>query len=303
MYFNQMSIWRTFSRTIKLCLLSVLLIWDAKGQDELPQTHSPAFYCGFINDNYTGDVQQGIDGKYFGADDFLTFSLYAEVKQERWDGAIVYNMLTSRKLMFRSDILTATLSRSYQRGKFTVQPGAGMIVSNNLGGERLQNWFHRLTNVPEVSIPFQDPDLGLFLTAVASTDLFANRLVYGTLSSTSELRLTSGIVPSRVTQILEYSSDPILRRLRIGARAGARVYLNEVTGYSEMLRAGLLGGIQVEGNLFADIHLRFGVMLYPGQNLDTDPLYMKKEFRYMPQITTLIAWNGNFEFVQEYLKY
>lgn len=54
-----------------------------------------SFVTGFLNDNYTGSTRNGESGKYIRADDFLTFSLFTQVKNDRLGLALYYQVVTS----------------------------------------------------------------------------------------------------------------------------------------------------------------------------------------------------------------
>lgn len=288
-------------KTLSILLLSLpfLLFSGDYREDE----QDARIYFGFINDNYTGDMEQGIKGRYFGPDDFLTFSVFTQVSNANWEYSLCYNMVTSRKLQFRSDLLTGTLIRSFRKRAITLKPGAGIVLRDNLGGDELQNWFHGLTNVPELTLPFLDRDMGLILSGVMEAGVFPDLIPFGQLYSLSEIKLASSVVPSRLTQVLVYRSDPLWQRFRLELRGGARYYLNEVSGYSEMLRPGVMGGVHVEGRILQELHFRFGVTLFPGENLATDPLYEPQEFGYSPQIVTMVSWRPMDIPFQEFLKY
>lgn len=301
---------QSYSRWVKrrtvFLILGVILVGSAHHVNCQAMNHEPAgpsVCIGFINDNYTGNLEQGLRGRYFGADDFLTFSLLTQVDQGPWQGSLVYNMVTSRKLNFRYDLITTMISRTYHWRALDLTPGTGVIVRENLGGEELQNWFHGLTNIPEITLPFRESGVGLLVSGAATASLLTHQNSFGQLYSTSELRVTTGIVPSRLTQVFTFQSDPILGRIRLELRGGARLWLTEVDGYSQMLRSGVIGGLYLEGRVVQDLNVRFGVTLYPGQNLATDPLYKAKEFNYMPQIATTICWKGGNLSLKEYLKY
>lgn len=265
--------------------------------------NKPAITIGFINDNYTGDEEMGIKGRYFGPDDFLTFSMVTGAEMGTCKSTLVYNILTSRKYAFRSDLITSYTSRSDKLGRFILQPGVGIVLRNNFSGEELQNWFHELTNVPEIYLPYTGEKFGLLIGGVVSSDHLTEYLPGGDWKGSAELRFASGVVPSRCSAFVNYRSVPILNRFHMQFLGGVRVHLNEEKYFSEMLRSGIFGGAHIEGRLFWGIRARFGVTMFPGKNLENDPLFKDKDRDYYPQIATMISWNGEHMQMNEFLIY
>lgn len=285
---------------LKACFLIILYCSVVK---QVYTQDRPSITIGFINDNITGDEKMGIKGRYFGPDDFLTFSFVTQVEMDSWRSTLVYNMLTSRKYTFRSDLLTSYTSRSDRLGRFTLQPGVGFVLRNDFGGEELQNWFHELTNVPVVYLPYTGSKFGLLIGSVVSSDHLSDYLPGGAWRSSAELRFASGVVPSRCSAFVNYRSASLLERFNVQILGGARVYLNEEKYFSEMLRSGFFGGAHIEGQLFWGINARFGVNMFPGKNLENDPLFKDKVRDYYPQIVTMISWNGPRMQLNEFLYY
>jgi hypothetical protein len=284
-------------------ILGMCLPLESRAQVKSTMEQNTRIHFGFFNDNYTGDMKHGVSGRYFGPDDFLTFTLYGEVEKGPWQSSLVYNMITSRVGQFRSDHITSHFSRLFSMGEFEIHPGLGLVLRGNFEGQKLQNWFHEITHVPPLSLPYTKVGAGLIFSTTIQSWIMSQPAQYGEILATLELRVATAIVPSRVTPLLTYQSKWFWQRVRIGVRGGARIYLNETDSYSFMVRQGPIGGINIEGRILDHLSIWFGVTMFPGKNLGVDPAYKYKEYNYLPQICTTISWNIGDKPIQELLKY
>ena len=273
-------------------VLAVLLHADpAAAQTADSVDTGSSFFLSVINDNYTGTPERGEKGWYLGPDDFLTVSFFLKVHWQDWHSAIIYNNLTSRKFEYRYDLIYAGGGKSFRWKEMDLQPTLGLVWKGNCGGDDLQNWFHRGKDIPELFIPYLDPDLGVYVSLLTRWDL---QLAKGSLSPALELRLLSGIAPSRLSPMVGYQAGIWQDRLQIKVLGGARLYLNEVSNYSEFVRFGPFGGVNVRFRIYRKFHFDYGMTFFPARNLENEPTYKDRDHPVLPQLTMVFSWNpGN----------
>jgi hypothetical protein len=241
----------------------------------------PAWALGFINDNYTGSTSNGVAGRYFGADDFLTFSLLALGRLDRLDLELRYQILTSRLFSWRYDLIRGGVSYRFERGHWTATPRLALLLKGNWGGESLQNGYHRFTGVPELHLPY---------TEGAVAPVLGGRLEYRALLARqpalswrvgAECELPTAIKPIWVSAGL--GGQAAGRHLLLELDGGWRQYLNQSEHYSELVRSGWFGGFRVTVR-FRAAAAGGGISLFPARNLENDPLYADKNWNYSPQL-------------------
>jgi hypothetical protein len=241
----------------------------------------PALAIGYTNDNYTGTTANGIAGRYIGADDFLTFGLFALGRLERFDLDLRYQIVTSRRFGWRYDLLHAGLGYCFQRGHWVAVPRVGVLLKGNWGGEAVQNGFHRHKGLPEVDLSY---------TAGGFAPVLGGRLDYRasvaalpalTWRAGAECELPLGIKPLSVSASL--GGQAACRYALLELHGGWRQYLNRMENYSELVRSGWFGGFRVTVR-FKGAAGGGGISWFPARNLDNDPLYADKDWSWSPQI-------------------
>lgn len=246
--------------------------------------------AGIINDNYTGSVEAGRTGRYLGNDDFLTVSYLVAVDWKEWSGALVFNTVTSRRFDFRYDLLQGTVQRSMANGPFVLHPQLGVIGQGALGGDAIQNGFHRLRDLPEVHLPYRGS--GLAAVAQLEADWPRESLLFDgdRLTLTAGLRLVTDLVPSRVGAQATYLVG--WRRLEAELLVGYRQYLNSQPGYSELVRSGATGALNLRLRIVSHLFFELGASALPVKNLQSDALYEQRDPSYTPQIWMVGSWNA-----------
>lgn len=256
---------------------------------------------GVINDNYTGTAEAGRTGRYLGSDDFLTVSYLAHVERGDWSGAVVFNTVTSRRFGFRYDLLQGTAQRTVRVGPFELQPSIGLVGKGALGGDALQNSFHRLRELPEVHLPYRGSGVG----AVVRVDgdwprrsvLFEDDL----LTLTAGVRLVTAHVPSRLSAQASYLAG--WRRFEGELLVGYRQQLNSQPDYSELTRSGAVGAINLRLRLVSQLFFELGASALPVQNLQSDPGYQQRDPSYTPQIWMVASWQAGGRSLRAFMDY
>lgn len=293
-------------RAIQVILVTILLLPGlvaAQNTAGMPSRSDLSAYLGVINDNYTGTIERGEKGLYVGPDDFLTVSILLRVHWTDWRWAITYNNFTSRKFLYRYDLIFAGVSKSLDLSGFRIRPELGVVWKGDCGGDELQNGYHRRNGFPELILPYCEGGTGAYLSVVASHEMSRKMLLDGRLTPGIELRLISDHVPSRVNPMLSYQTDLWQDRIRFEALVGGRFYLNEVPEYSRLVRSGPFFGIDLKGRVYRDLFFNYGMTFFPAKNLENDPIYKDKPHHYVPQITIVFGWNDTRGGMYNYLDY
>ncbi|MBF0429917.1 MAG: hypothetical protein HQK83_01455 [Fibrobacteria bacterium] len=238
---------------------------------------------GFLNDNYTNTIENGRTGRYIGADDFLTFSLFSSLQFNDYQGYLFYNIVTSRKNNFRYDLLTLDVNRRVRYRGVDFFPGIEIVVKENLAGEVIQNQFHDLISLPKVWCDYDGPAFGAGVLFDARYLLNTPFFSFDTLSFFLESRFPSGVLPIKSGMNTGYSLS--WNRVSIEWIGGFRWYPGEVEHYSELIRTGVFGAMGIRIRFYRKLFLQAGIALFPVRNLETDPLYKPKNFNYSPQIS------------------
>lgn len=260
-------------------------------------------FLAVINDNFTGTMERGQKGQYIGPDDFLTVSIFFKMHLDDWRWALTYNNFTSKKFEYRYDLIFNGISKRYEVKDMVVRPELGLVWKGDCGGDELQNWFHRGKDLPELFIPYREGGMAAFAAAMITRPKPMTWPVDAVLTSAMEVRLISGIVPSRISPMLGYQADIWPGRLQLELLGGARLYLNEVNDYSDLIRSGLFGGFNAKFRVYQDFYFDYGMTFFPAQNLENEPLYKDKDHRIVPQITMVFSWNSNWYRLYNFLEY
>jgi hypothetical protein len=260
-------------------------------------------FLAVINDNNTGNVERGKKGLYIGPDDFLTVSVFFRLHLDTWRFALTYNNVTSRKEEYRYDLIFGGLSKRYEKNGIEVKPELGLVWKGDCGGDEIQNGFHRMKDLPELFVPYCDGGLAAFAAAMVSKPIQLSRPFTGVLSSSMEIRLISDLVPSRFSPMLGYQAEVWPGRLQIEMLAGARLYINEIDEYSNMVRSGAFAAVNAKIRVYQNFYFDTGIAVFPSQNLENDPIYKDKDHNYIPQISMVFSWNSAWYGLYNYLEY
>ncbi len=282
-----------------------LVLGGLSAQSSMATEETDQFGLAFaiINDNYTGSVERGKQGYYFGPDDFITASFLLRISWQNWRIAITENVLTSRHFNYRYDLLFAALAREYRWGELKLLPEAGLVAKGHFGGQGIQNWFHQLRAVPDVLIPYSAGGIGGFLALTIEGELFQQADSASYFYAALELRLLTDYAPSRLVPTLGCQTEFWRNRFQLETVLGWRYLLHEIDQYSELVESGILGAVSVKVRMYKKIYFDFGLSVYPARNLENDPLYANKSHNYIPQIWSVISWNTARHSLRNYIDY
>jgi len=118
---------------------------------------------GYANDNFIigTNINSLIKARLFpDFDDHVTGSFYfsAHVQEQRtlYLADIYYHIITNRAALFRTDILAVRFSFEEQYHRLRYRAGAGVHLVGNLGGDVIQNSYHRITGIPPLKLKYDD---------------------------------------------------------------------------------------------------------------------------------------------------
>ncbi|MGL1892459.1 MAG: hypothetical protein OCD02_12595 [Spirochaetaceae bacterium] len=239
---------------------------------------------GFLNDNYTGSTENGINGDYIGADDFLTFSLFANTKKDNFGISQYFHVITSRKFNYRYDLLLTSVYYDLDVRPFNVTPTFSLLYKGEFGGEDIQNGIHDFRGIPALEQEYEDEEL----SPVFGFDAFYEYSIFrGRLNVDAPLSIKP--ISTRLT--LEYILD--LKYVSFDFASGYKHYFTDVDGYSDFVRSGMIFGGQSIFQIYKGFTLNAGCFFFPVKNLDSDPVYLDRDFLYSPQFWVTIGLNGD----------
>lgn len=245
---------------------------------------------GFLNDNYTGSTENGINGDYIGADDFLTFTLFVQGSYKRMKEYHYYRVVTSRKYDYRYDLLENGYSYDLYIDEYTFSPTISLLYKGDLGGEGVQNGFHDLRDIPPLVQNYLEEELALALGLKGYYSLEGLLTKSDELNGVLNLSLPWSIKPVSAMLTLDYIIKFPL--ISINAAVSYKQYINEVEHYSDFVRSGFIYGSQLVLETVKDISINAGFCFFPVQNLNNDPVYEAKSFNYSPQFWVTFGLNG-----------
>jgi hypothetical protein len=249
-----------------------------------------SFAVAFRNDNYTPNREAGERGRYFGPDDFLTMAWLVRARWGEWRAALNHDTVTSRRFDFRYDLLTGLIERSFSSEPFVLRYGLGLLLKGDFGGQAVQNYWHRSRDLAEIVLPHRDAGFAVVTTLAGDWVGEALLVSVDRLSTTVELRVYSAHVPSRISPKLRYQLQ--WPWLELELLAGWRFFLNEAAGYSEMVRHGPMGALNLRVALPGDLFVEAGLGLIPVRNVEPEPDYLSRDYRWLPQICMGVSWKN-----------
>lgn len=245
---------------------------------------------GFLNDNYTGSTENGVNGDYIGADDFLTFSLFVQGSYDRFKEYHYYRVITSRKYNYRYDLLENSYSYDFYIDEYTFSPTLSILYKGDLGGEGVQNGFHDIRDIPPLVQDYTDEELAFAFGLKGYYSLSDLLLKGDELNGVLNISVPWSIKPSSGMLTLDYIFN--VSMLSINAAVTYKQYINDVDHYSEFVRSGFIYGSQLVLETVKGITINAGCCFFPVKNLDNDPEYDDKTFTYSPQFWVTFGLNG-----------
>lgn len=242
---------------------------------------------GFINDNYTGTVENGKNGRYLGADDFLTFSFLNITTHNKLSFFTTWKVVTSRKYKYRYDYLVFRTGYDLSiTERVLLTPKCGFILKGNLGGETFQNNFHNIRNLPEVNLDYiNDEKVGLNLGLDIKYNLVENLNLYLINSFPTD------IVPISTNLLFIYSID--FKLLSIDAAIGYKHYINDVQNYNDFVQNGITWGIKLNLPLIYDFSIDSLLYFIPARNLESHESFAEWNHDFSPQIWVGLSYKIN----------
>ncbi|OQY37001.1 MAG: hypothetical protein B6229_09005 [Spirochaetaceae bacterium 4572_7] len=246
--------------------------------------------AGFFNDNYTGSLDNGVNGRYIGADDFLTFALFVKGEINSLEFSLTHQLVTSRKYYYRYDLINTSLGYNLNFSDLEIQPYLGFILKGEYGGDYIQNSIHDFRGIPSVSLDYKEfqerPIIGVTLKYLGPLLLDPNNEV----STLFNLDVPTGIKPINSSLFANYLIH--FNNVSFEFLGGYRYFLNTIKDYSDFVRSGVIVGGQVKfiaNNYFT---INAGCYLFPTSNLENDPEYAVKNFPYSPQFWVSFGIGG-----------
>ena len=243
-----------------------------------------SFISGFLNDNYTGTAENGINGNYIGADDFLTLTLFVKSIKDNLSISEYYQVVTSRKFGYRYDLFETRVEYLLEYEYFDFSPKVSIIFKGDYSGEYIQNSIHTSKDLPTLELDYTEPSSSLSTGGILTYnyDPFKIRL---------DLELPLSIKPVYVMGSTNYRFSTEF--VDIDIVGGYKQYINSVDEYSELVRSGFLGGAEIILKPYKSFTINAGALFFPAKNLENDEVYADIDHSYSPQFWVTFGLNGD----------
>lgn len=242
---------------------------------------------GFINDNYTGTVENGEKGRYLGADDFLTFSLLNITKHNELSFFTTWKIVTSRKYQFRYDYLAFRTNYDYTLSeKIKLTPKIGFVIKGNLGGENFQNEFHKFRNLPTVHLDYLQEEK---FAMQFGFDLEYRLLEYLNIYMLNNI--PTDILPVSTTLLTIFSFD--FKFFSLNTAMGYKFYYNEVKNYTDFANNGIVSGLKINIPIIRGFSIDSSLYFLTAENLKSYKTFKEWKYNFTPQIWVGLAYHAN----------
>ncbi len=181
---------------------------------------------GYANDNFLfgNEINSLVSSNIFPSrDDFITTSFFLSWKaassQGLFSSDLFFHLVTDRERNFRTDLMMIRSTVERMWGPVRYRTGIGMQVTGNLGGRRIQNFYHRIFGYRTVELLYRDnPAVGFLLPG---------RVEY----------IIDGLEGTEVTPFVAalYSSKEIPKYIRSGIAVNMKIsgiHFDVVAGYN-----------------------------------------------------------------------
>ena len=256
---------------------------------------------GVVNDNYTGSIDNGVSGRYIGADDFLTFSMFTIIKKDYLKIYLHDQIVTSRKLNYRYDLFHFGANYFFEKNGLSIAPHIGIIYKGNMGGENFQNNFHSLRDLPPLYLEYTNSEL----RPVTGLDLNISKkniLLYkDKITCTINIDIPFGIKP--ISEIFYGTYVINSNFINFEFLAGHKFYFNNIDQYSDFVRSGGVFGVMAVIKLWKDISINQGFLFFPSENLENDPVYMDIDHSYSPQFWIGVGFKSDVFSILDMIKF
>lgn len=242
-----------------------------------------SFISGFLNDNYTGTTENGINGNYIGADDFLTLSLFAKSVNNNLSISEYYQVVTSRKYEYRYDLLESDVEYFFKVDDFILRPKLLIIYKGEYSGEYVQNSIHEFKSLPLLELDYTDSAVSLGLGGTFE-------YVFNPLVFRLDLEFPYSIKPMYSMFTLNYTWES--KYIDIDLVSGYKQYINSVDEYSQFVESGYVGGMQAVIKPYKSFTVNAGAFFFNANNLENDVLYKDIDHSFSPQFWVTFGLNG-----------
>ncbi len=250
-----------------------------------------SFISGFLNDNYTGSIENGVSGDYIGADDFLTFTLFAKSKSDNLGISEYYHVITSRKYGYRYDLLDSNISYDFKLYDYYFSPSISFLYKSDLGGQYIQNGIHDFRDLPDLVQNYANTESAVAIGLKSNFVIKSLLLEQDSFKGMLNFEIPSSVKPVSASLVIEYQLD--FKYLDFDIVGGYKQYITEVDQYSDFIRSGPIFGGQGVVTVLDIFTINAGAFFFPTRNLDNDPYYFSKSHDYSPQFWITFGLNGS----------
>ncbi|NNE71641.1 MAG: hypothetical protein HKN29_14940 [Rhodothermales bacterium] len=151
----------------------------------LPRSH---FVYRYLNDNKPLGTLPVANGP----DDLVTTSFWAQWRQGRRAGALIWDvsltLLTNKEADYRSDLLRISMSWARETRNLEWSAGLGILARGRMGGAFIQNSFHGAIGVAAVELPYTKSSVSpLAVSTLASRPFRISTFRSGVYSEVSQV--------------------------------------------------------------------------------------------------------------------
>lgn len=165
----------------------------------------------FILAEYLGFIDEG-------ADDFMTANFLVKVKYNRWKYPLAfnlyYNIITDKPENYRTDLLTFVPAIVRRTKIDRLEFGVGIAANGNLGGDNIQNGYHKISGDKKVVLPYLTKENIIFVSSIDYKRNFYDKSTFD-LNGFFRSSLRTKVIPSKVSAGLDlsYTNMTLIKRL------------------------------------------------------------------------------------------
>jgi len=105
-----------------------------------------------------------------GSDDFMTANFLVRIKYNRWTYPLAFNLyfniITDKSENYRTDLLTFVPAIVRRTKIDRLEFGIGVAANGNLGGDNIQNGYHKISGDEKVILPYLTKENLIFVTSI-----------------------------------------------------------------------------------------------------------------------------------------
>ncbi|MCP5064374.1 MAG: hypothetical protein GY936_18185 [Ignavibacteriae bacterium] len=208
-----------------------------------------SFSIGNWNDNFLFDkeINNLFNKNIFQTDDdFITTNFWLRIskqeKSSRWFVDSYLNIATNRQLKFRTDFLSLILNYETQLKYGLVRIGSGLISSSNFGGSQIQNFYHKIASIDELSLSYLDESyFGFSVHSTIKPVMYNSRKIQ--LNGVTSFSFFTDGGPSSIELGLESNYTAIEDQLFFNIHLGCKNYFTFNGNFESFFGKGIVWGI------------------------------------------------------------